>query len=110
VLCLGDLTALGFQRADPFFTFDEFERTVTDFARCLKPGGLLLLHATNFRFGDTRVAAGFDVALEASAAQREPVALFDRENRLLPGEVYAAVGFRKRSGERDVVVHQPHDH
>jgi SAM-dependent methyltransferase len=99
VLCLGDLTALGFERSDPHFTFDEFERTVTDLARCLKPGGLLLFHSTNFRFGDTRVADAFDVAFEADPSQLGTAVIFDRGNRLMPGERYPAAAFRKHAGE-----------
>lgn len=95
VLCLGDLTALGLERADPFFTFAEFERIVTDFARCLKPGGLLLFHSTNFRFGDTAVAAGFETVLEVDPPQLGSAVVFDRSNRLMPGERYRAVAFRK---------------
>lgn len=98
VLCLGDLTALGFERSDPFFTYADFERTVAGFARCLKPGGLLLFHSTNFRFGDTAVSAAFDVVLEADPAQLGPAVIFDRDNRLMPGERYRAVAFRKRPG------------
>jgi SAM-dependent methyltransferase len=98
VLCLGDLTALGLDRSDPFFTFAEFERTVTDFARCLKPGGLLLFHSTNFRFGDTAAARAFDVVLESDPPELGTAVIFDRHDRLMPGERYRAVGFRKRSG------------
>jgi SAM-dependent methyltransferase len=98
VLCLGDLTALGLDRSDPFFTFAEFERTVTDFARCLKPGGLLLFHSTNFRFGDTDAARAFDVVLDADPPELGTAVIFDRQNRLMPGERYRAVGFRKRDG------------
>jgi SAM-dependent methyltransferase len=97
VLCLGDLTALGLKRADPFFTFVEFERTVADFARCLKPSGLLLIHAANFRFADTAISAQFDVALEVDPPDAGSVVIFDRDNRLMPGERYRAVAFRKHA-------------
>ena len=97
VLCLGDLTTRRAQRSDPYLCFADFERTVTDFARCLRPGGLLLLHTTNFRFGDTAVAGDFEIVLEADPAQLAPDVLFDRNNRLLPGARYLPVGFRKRA-------------
>jgi len=96
VLCLGDLTTSRAQRCDPWLHFADFERVVTDFARCLKPGGLLLLHTTNFRFSDTAASQHFDVVLEADPAHLAPDVLFDRQNRLMPGERYRAVGFRKR--------------
>jgi len=97
VLVSGDLTTSGAQRCDPVFHFERFERQVADFARCLKPGGLLVLHTTNFRFCDTSVAQDFDVVLEADPANLAPDVLFDRNNRLMPGERqrYRAVVFQK---------------
>jgi SAM-dependent methyltransferase len=96
VLCHGDLTVTGAKTSEPLLRFADFERTVADFARCLKPGGLLFLHTTNFRFGDTAAADGFEVVLEARPDQLAPDVLFDREGRLMPGERYLPVGFRKR--------------
>ena len=96
VLCHGDLTINGAQRSQPLLRFEDFERTVADLARCLKPGGLLLLHTTNFRFGDTAAAEAFEVALEARPEQMAADVLFDREGRLMAGERYYPVGFRKR--------------
>jgi SAM-dependent methyltransferase len=97
VLCHGDLTVSGARRSDPLLRFEEFERSVVDLARCVRPGGLLFLHTTNFRFSDTTAAQGFDVVLEARPDQLAPDVLFDREGRLAPGERYLPVGFRKRT-------------
>jgi SAM-dependent methyltransferase len=97
VLCHGDLTVRRSRRSDPLLRFADFERTVADLARCIKPGGLLLLHTTNFRFADTVAATGFEVVLEAEPEQMAPDVLFDRDGRLLPGERYYPVGFRKRA-------------
>jgi len=96
VLCNGDLTNSGAKRCDHLITFDAFEGTVTDFARCLKPGGLLFLHTTNFRFCDAAIAAGFDVVLQADPSQLASDVLFDRDNRLMKHVRYPDVGFRKR--------------
>jgi SAM-dependent methyltransferase len=100
VLCHGDLTVTRAQRSEPLLRFADFERTVVDLARCLKPGGLLFLHTTNFRFCDTVLAGDFDVVLEARPEQLAPDVLFDREGRLMPGERYFPVGFRKRPAPR----------
>ncbi len=96
VLCLGDLTTSGAQRCDPYLRFADFERMVVDFARCLRPGGLLLLHTTNFRFEDTSVSPAFDIVLSAEPCQLAPDVVFDRNNRLLRGQQYLPVAFRKR--------------
>jgi SAM-dependent methyltransferase len=98
VLVNGDLSTSGAQRCDPVLEFERFDRQVADFARCLKPGGLLVLHTTNFRFCDTAVAGDFTVVLEAEPAELAPDVLFDRNNRLMPGERqrYRAVAFQKR--------------
>lgn len=96
VLCHGDLTVRRAPRSEPLLRFADFERTVADLARCLRPGGLLFLHTTNFRFCDTRLAADFDVVLEARPEDMAPDVLFDRQGRLMPGARYRPVGFRKR--------------
>jgi SAM-dependent methyltransferase len=96
VLCNGDLTTSGAQRCDPVLHFEKFAWLVGDFARCLKPGGLLALHTTNFRFCDTSVAPDFNVVLEADPQHLAPDVLFDRNNRLMSGERYRAVAFEKR--------------
>jgi SAM-dependent methyltransferase len=96
VLCLGDLSNSRAQRCDPHLQFIDFEHIVTDFARCLKPGGLLFLHTANFRFSDTAAAPAFEVVLKADPAQLAPDPVFGRDNRLLQGVRYLPVAFRKR--------------
>jgi SAM-dependent methyltransferase len=98
VLVNGDLTTSAAQRSDPVLYFDSFERLVSDFARCLKPGGLLVLHTTNFRFCDTVVAGDFDVVHEADPKHLTLDVLFDRNNKLISDQRkrYRAVAFQKR--------------
>jgi 2-polyprenyl-3-methyl-5-hydroxy-6-metoxy-1,4-benzoquinol methylase len=96
VLCHGDLSTGGAKRCDPLLRFEDFDRTVADFARCLKPGGLLVLHTTNFRFCDTLASKDFDPVFEADPAHLAPDAVFDRDNRLMAGVRYRPVAFRKR--------------
>jgi SAM-dependent methyltransferase len=97
VLCHSDLTIWRRERSDPLMRFADFERTVADFARCLKPGGLLLLFSVNFRFCDTPVADYFETILEADPDQLGSNLLYDRANRLIPGAKYRPVVFRKRA-------------
>jgi Methyltransferase domain len=97
VLCQGNLTTSGALHCDPDLRFADFEGIVTDFARCIKPGGLLLLHTTNFRFNDTAIAQQFEVVLKAAPEQLAHDVLFDRNNNLLQGVRYYDVGFRKRA-------------
>ena len=97
VLCHGDLTTYRLDRSDSLLRFDEFCRVIEDFDRCLAPDGLLLLLTTNFRFSDTPSAEGFVPLLQARPEDLAPDVLFDRNNRLLPGETYRWVAFRKRS-------------
>jgi SAM-dependent methyltransferase len=95
VLCHGDLTVTAAQRSDPLLRFEDYELIIADFERCLKPGGLLLLHTTSFRFSDTASARNFDTVLEAELADLAPDVVFDRHNRLMPGERYRPVAFCK---------------
>ena len=81
VLRHADLTEA--ERCDPLLRFEDFERAVGDLARCLKPGGLIAFRHSNFRFGDTAVATGFDTMLRLAPNAR--TALFGRDNRRLHG-------------------------
>jgi SAM-dependent methyltransferase len=96
VLCCGDLTTSEAETCAPRLHFADFERLVADFARCLKPGGLLLLHTANFRFSDTSVAAQFDTVLHAAPEQMAPDLLYDRDNRRITQQRHYAVAFRKK--------------
>jgi 2-polyprenyl-3-methyl-5-hydroxy-6-metoxy-1,4-benzoquinol methylase len=96
VLVHGDLAAKRAKRSDPLIRFADFERIVTDLARCLKPGGLLFLHTTNFRFSDTAVANAFDPVLEAEPEHMSVDPKFDRNDKLMRNVAYRAVAFRKR--------------
>ena len=96
VLCNGKLVVTDAQQSDPLLYFETFETMVTDFARCLKPGGLLCLVTTNFRFCDTGVAADFEPVLQIDPALMAPDRHYGRDNRRLEGERYTEVAFVKR--------------
>ncbi|HYM26055.1 MAG TPA: class I SAM-dependent methyltransferase [Vicinamibacterales bacterium] len=93
VLRHGDLEAVESPRCDHLIRFADFDRMVCDFARCLKPGGLLFIWQSNFRFCDSNVSPLFDVALRM---ERVHARLYDRNNTLMKGTDDTAIGFRKR--------------
>jgi SAM-dependent methyltransferase len=73
--------------------FAEFEQSVADLARVLKPGGLLAIQYAMFRFGDTRTAKDFEAVFSVRLDKWEP--LYGRDNCLLPDAEYPEVVFRK---------------
>lgn len=84
-------------RCDHLIRFADFERTISDLARILRPGGLLAIRFANFRFSDTRVAAEFETVLTLEDGPGLGVTpLYGRDNTLLDGMVYGDVVFRKR--------------
>jgi SAM-dependent methyltransferase len=97
VLRHGSLGLPGVTRCDPLLQFEDFARMVADFARCLKPGGLLIIRHSNFRLCDTPVAGDFETIMSvplAAAAQKTP--LFGADNQLLRGVEYPDTVFRKQ--------------
>ena len=84
-------------RCDHLIRFEDFERATSDIARCIVPGGLLLIGQSNFRFGDARSSKDFDVVFQIDGTADKRTPMFDRDNRFLPETGYGAVGFRKRA-------------
>jgi SAM-dependent methyltransferase len=73
--------------------FVEFKKSVTDLARILKPGGLLIIQPAMFRFEDTSVAAGFETILSLATDKTDPV--YGSDNCLLGKSDSFGVVFRK---------------
>jgi trans-aconitate methyltransferase len=99
VLCMavlrdGRLQDPAMVRCDPLLFFADFERTIGDFCRCLKPGGILAVRHANFRVRDTQAARGLETIFSADFQNRS-ASIFDSNNRLLPGEIYSETLFRK---------------
>jgi len=80
-------------KCEPLIHFTDFEQSVTDLARCLKPGGLLIIQHAMFRFADTRLATEFEPILSVFPPQY--IQLYDRDNCNLPNTFYPDVMFRK---------------
>lgn len=84
-------------RCDPRLRFADFERTSADLARALKPGGLLALRHSNFRFCDTSAARDFETGLAVPfPADARSTPIYGPDNRLVPGAVYLDCVFVKR--------------
>jgi len=84
-------------RCDPLIRFADFERAVTELARCLRPGGLLVLRNSYFRFRDTAIADRFDVVGRFTTVAYPDAPLYDRHDRLMPGTAEDQAVFRLRS-------------
>lgn len=81
----------------PLLQFADFEQSLTELAACLKPGGLLFLRHTNFRFQDTGPAQQFDLLLERPRNPQTPV--YGRNEALLPSQpALEGVAWRKCAG------------
>jgi SAM-dependent methyltransferase len=73
------------RRCDHLIKFDDFERSVGELARSLKPRGLLVLRHANFRFGDTPTASAFRrICVAPFHPKAAPTPLYGPDNRLLP--------------------------
>lgn len=79
-------------RCDHLIRFDRFEQTVSDLARCLKPGGFLIIRHASFRFTDTSIASQFHPLL---ALPRDDDPTYDRHNALLTSQAAETVVFLK---------------
>jgi SAM-dependent methyltransferase len=97
VLRHGRLDAPNVTRCDHLIRFEDFARTVADFARCLKPGGLLVIRHSNFRLCDALAGAAFEpiLAIELpETAKKSPI--FGPDNELMNGVAYLDTVFQKR--------------
>jgi SAM-dependent methyltransferase len=102
VLCMavlrhGDLGATRATSCEHRITFDSFDSTVRELARCLEVGGLLAIGNSNFRFCDTSSAERFDIVdCRSAPSERGATPLFGPDNLLLADQEYREVVFRKR--------------
>lgn len=69
----------------PHITFASFDRTVADIARCLRPGGYLVIDHSNFRFRDCSTSARFECVLSRPWTEHDKrTPAFGRDDRRLP--------------------------
>lgn len=96
VLRRGDLGTYRGERCDHLIRFEDVEAQLLDFARCLRPGGLLVLRHANFRLRDTQAARWFDTALCVPTPARADTPLFGPDNRRLAEQADEQAVFRRR--------------
>lgn len=104
VLRDGRLGRPGTMRCDPLLRFEDFAACVQEFARCLKPGGLLIVRHSNFRLCDAAAGRKFETLLRRDLGDRTHTPLFGPDNRLLEGAVYPDTVFRKIASDRAAPV------
>ncbi|PPT99676.1 class I SAM-dependent methyltransferase [Xanthomonas arboricola] len=104
VLRRGDLASHQGERCDHLIRFEDVQAQLLDFARCLRPGGLLMLRHANFRLRDTAAARWFDPVLRLPLAAQADTPLFGPDNRRLPVQSDDEVVFRRREHPSDRVA------
>lgn len=82
-------------KCDHHIRFADFEQSVVDLARVLKPGGLLVIQHAMFRFVDTRTAVGFKTVFSFETPGKAPY--YGHDDCLLPITDYSDVVFQKNS-------------
>jgi SAM-dependent methyltransferase len=86
-------------RCDHLIRFADFAQVIEDLARCVKPGGLLVLRNTHFRFSDTATSQLFQPVLSLAPLQTVPPnPIYGSDNRLISDTSLLTEGvWRKRS-------------
>ena len=94
----GALAERRWDRCDKLIDFAAFEKTVAQLVDCLRPGGLLVVAASNFRLRDTAAAARLEMLLTLPPPiGYHPTPIFDRNNKRTGEENYMEVVFRKKA-------------
>ena len=77
-------------------TFEAFDSTVVQLARCLKIGGYLVIEHSNFRFRDSSCVKDFDAETTRQLPRYDrPTSLYGPDNLLLEDQECGEVVFRR---------------
>jgi SAM-dependent methyltransferase len=82
-------------RCDHIISFADFEATIEDFARCLKPGGYLVLWHTHFCISDCSCYGLFQPVFDGALGDPKETPVYDRNNRLTERAPMPHAIFRK---------------
>ena len=78
-----------------FIRFEAFSSVVTDFHRCLKPGGILAIVHSNFRLCDSPVGSAFEALFSREMPLHVASPIYGPDNRLVRGLTNPDIVFRK---------------
>jgi SAM-dependent methyltransferase len=98
VLRHGTLDATMPESCDAYIKFSDVAELVADLSRCLKPGGLIAIQHSHFRFVDFPIASKFEAVLAEKKRANFKSPLYGSDNQRLDVPPYCDVVFRKRSG------------
>jgi SAM-dependent methyltransferase len=82
VLRNGELRTERPDRCDHLISFADFEAIIADLARCLKPGGYLVLWHSHFCLSDCHSFLDFEPVFDGVHADPKETPIYDRNNRL----------------------------
>ena len=107
ILCMAVLQHGALRQNPPsscadYIRFADVAAIVTGLAHCLKPGGLLVIWNSHFRFADMPAAAGFDTVWQVPPQLAGDTLYYGPDNIRLTGDnggidYYGDIVFRKRN-------------
>lgn len=102
----GQLEAKRPERCDVVLPFSKFEALATDLARCLRPGGFLIIANSHFNLLDTSVCDQFEVMISKQLTNPQTLLNYGPDNRRNDNSAYADAVYRKR-GDNPFGVDRP---
>jgi SAM-dependent methyltransferase len=94
--CVADL---GLDSLKDLYPFEKFDRQISELDRLLEPGGLLIVHHTQYLVGDATVADNYE-PLASFPPTRTPELKFDKSSRRIEGASVCSPIFVKRGTGR----------
>lgn len=88
------IEGMGIRDLRNLYLFERFDAQISEFDRWLRPGGLLVVHHTQYRFDDATVAPRYERAGGAELVVVDGLK-FDRASRRIGGAVAVGSIFRK---------------
>lgn len=90
----------GLQDLDLLYPFEEFDAQLKILDQVLYVDGIIFIKNTQYRFVDTSIAHRYEVVLK-EISQKPSLPVFNKHSKILPGETYVDVAFRKLANASD---------